>query len=382
MKRVLLIDPAANGKKIGSSSYNNGLVDALSSQCELTLAATVNYEKCERNIRVIKCFFPFSNTMKRGIFRTTVRLFEYTAAYIFITYKVFKNRYDVIHIQWLLCYPIDIIFLKILKKRVGKIVYTAHNVLPHVDGEKKIKRLRKIYGISDVILVHGEAIKKEFERFFPEFIDKVFIQYHGEYYQLSTTYDKSKIDSDLISKISEYKLVFLFSGNIFYNKGLDRLVKIWLKEFYNEPVLLIITGEQSVQYKEYDILKNQVDNCPNIIRFKDFVDTNTFNFLASSSDVMVLPYRHASMSAVIFTAACFNKLVLTTNVGAIPEYLENNIDSIICESDDDSISSAMKKIINNLDKSRISKMGETLGENIQRKYSWENIASYLTSYIY
>ncbi|NBI71144.1 glycosyltransferase [Clostridiaceae bacterium] len=382
MKRVLLIDPAANGRWVSGSSYNNGLVNSLSSKCELTLAAAVDYELMERNIKLMNCFFKHSNTMKRGTLRSVIRLWEYVRGYIEIFCNLKRNNYDVIHIQWLLCYPLDALFVKYMKRHTGLLVYTAHNVLPHIDGEKQYKILMKIYACMDKILVHGENIKKEFQAYYPQLSDRVFIQHHGEYFNLSTQYDSSAIDRVLSEKIRQYKYIFLFSGNIFYNKGLDMLVNIWLTYFTNQNALLIITGEQTSTYKEYDRKKNEIDQCDNIIRFEGFVDTNLFNFLANTCDVMIMPYRHASMSAVIFTAACFKKTVITTNVGALSEYLEDGTDSIICSPDEESLYNALYTVMQSRKREEMKEMGERLSEHIHDKYSWEQIAEQLFKMIY
>lgn len=160
------------------------------------------------------------------------------------------------------------------------------------------------------------------------------------------------------------------------------LVNIWLTYFTNQNALLIITGEQTSTYKEYDRKKNEIDQCDNIIRFEGFVDTNLFNFLANTCDVMIMPYRHASMSAVIFTAACFKKTVITTNVGALSEYLEDGTDSIICSPDEESLYNALYTVMQSRKREEMKEMGERLSEHIHDKYSWEQIAEQLFKMIY
>lgn len=382
MKKVLLIDPAANGRWVSGSSYNNGLVNSLSSKCELTLAAAVDYEMMDRNIKLVNCFFRHSNTMKRSVSRSIIRLLEYIRGYIEIFDNVKRNRYEVIHIQWLLCYPLDVIFIRYLKRHTKLLVYTAHNVLPHIDGERQYRILMKIYSCMDKILVHGEAIKKEFETYYPQLSNRVWIQYHGEYFNLSTRYKSSEIDSAICERLRQFNHIFLFSGNIFYNKGLDMLIDVWLAYFTDQDALLIITGEQTSSYKEYDQKKNEIDQCGNIIRFEGFVNTNLFNFLADTCDVMVMPYRHASMSAVIFTAARFKKTIITTNVGAMSEYLEDGTDSIICDPNKESLRNALCTAIHSLDREKLKEMGEQLSEHIHKKYSWDRIAEQLLERIY
>jgi glycosyltransferase involved in cell wall biosynthesis len=170
-------------------------------------------------------------------------------------------------------------------------------------------------------------------------------------------------------------------GFHFFNKGTDRLIHIWKEKFLNEDAMLLIIGKISNDYEE---LKNEVRNInarDNVVVIDKYVDDNLLNFAVYKSKCIILPYRHASMSGVIYSAAEYSKPVLCTNVGALPEYLEDGVDSFVCNNDDISLEMRLREIIN-IDSSQLKIMGEKLNDDIHRKYSWDNITKDLFEKIY
>lgn len=376
--RVLLIDPwgVAN-----TSEYLNGLIYGLSKKTELTVFTNCYFElKVETNATINKIFFHKSEKMKNGKLRKILRGIEYIRGYrMIINYLKTHEKFDVIHINWLLMYSLDIYFLKILKKYTNEIVYTAHNVLPHISGEKYFTKLNEIYELVDRIILHGYAIKQEFEGYFPKSVKKIYIQKHGCNLMPSTGYDEKSIPDHIKRKLEAYEKKFIFFGNIFYNKGIDRIVRAWKSQW--DDTLLIVAGKRDGEYVSLDELDDKLKNTNNILNIDGFVADNLLNYLISNSTVIVLPYRHASMSGVIFTAADFKKTVLCTNVGALPEYLEDGVDSFVVDNNDQAIINKLDKL-RNFENDLLIKMGERLNSNIISKCSWEIVTSKLVDECY
>ncbi len=368
-KNVLLIDPWGVH---GAERYLNGLVNGLSSITNLTLITNKYYEEIEEvEYKVVKLFFPKSENMNSCIKRKVLRGLEYINAYKKIIKYLDKKHFDIIHINWLLMYSVDQYFLKALKRKCDVLVYTAHNVIPHVDGEKKICVLRKIYKIADKIILHGNIIKDEFDEIYPEFSDKVYIQKHGAGLQLDTFYNESEIPNYIVDKVSNYNRVFLFIGNIFYNKGVDRLIPIW--ETVSKENLLIIVGKVQKGYAELENYLDRIEEINNIMFIGEYVSDNVANYLIAKSDLLLMPYRHASMSAVVFTAASFAKTVWCTKVGALEEYLNEDI-SFLTDNTEEKISESLRYICEFVQKDKLEIMGKRLQKYIQETCSWECIA--------
>ena len=175
-------------------------------------------------------------------------------------------------------------------------------------------------------------------------------------------------------KIEKYKKIFICFGYIFEDKGIDRVVYLWNNEWKN--TLLIIAGKTDKAYSELnDVLMKK--NLDNLLFLNRFVDNNTLNYLIDKSDIIVLPYRKASMSGVVFTACDFSKTILTTKVGAISEYLINGIDSFVVNNDDLELHKKIEDIVNNISCEQLSTMGIALHTNINNTCSWDVITTKL-----
>ncbi len=381
--KVLYLDPRGVDS---TGNYTKGLTSALSSLVDLTVITNYYFEKPvnNSNYHLIKGFFRVSEHMKKNTLRKITRGIEYIFEYKKIISYINKNHFNIIHINWLLFYTMDIRFLKTIKRILikrndaCKIVYTAHNVLPHVNGTKSIEQLRKIYNLVDVIILHGESIKKEFVQYFPEYESKVFIQYHGANENININYNINKIDKKLIDEVSKFNKHYIYFGNIFFNKGLDILLNIWCNSFKASDIQLISAGRITEKYESLEKAMALAKQNKNVL-ILDHVDDNTLNYLINISSLIIMPYRHASMSGVVFTAADFSKTVLTTDKGAIKEYLVNNYDSFIVT--ENQLENQLKKI-SVMDNKDLEQMGARLHEDIYSKFSWHNIAVSLVNQCY
>jgi len=151
----------------GPGAYTYSLCNALAKHgLDVRLITNQYYEYDElSNFEIIKIFFRYSEKMKYSKFRKMIRGIEYIMNMTRLLHIYINEKPDIIHIQWLLLYQFDFFWLKILKfmlrKSKTKLVLTAHNVLPHVNGYRYRKILMKIYSQFDAIIVHDEVLKAQ-----------------------------------------------------------------------------------------------------------------------------------------------------------------------------------------------------------------------------
>ena len=378
--KVLLIDPWGTRN---TAEYLNGLIFGLSENVDLTVFTNCYADiYIESDATIIKRFFKISERLPQSWkIRKIIRGFEYIQAYRKIILLARNDHYDIVHINWLLKYDVDIKFIKEIKKYCNKIVYTAHNAIPHINGEQSIAKLTEIYNEVDEIIVHGESIKKELCDIFLGIENKVHIQRHGCILRERSEISEDWIPSNILEKIIRYSKVFLCCGAIFPNKGTDRLLKLWLENHFDEDAILIIAGRKSTSFTEFDSLNKQVKSEDNIIILDEYVDEKVMNGLINKANAIVLPYRHASMSGVIFTAAWFSKTVICTDVGSIAEYLEPEQDSLVCGNSSEELN-RMINIAIKMDSCDLEAMGIRLNKNICSKCDWNAIGKSTVTNIY
>lgn len=370
--KLLVIDPW--GIKT-LAPYTNGFCYGLSFSCDLTLATNHFYEnKTDADYRIYKLFFKKSEQMKDSLLRRIIRGFEYLRAYRKITKIVKREKFDAIEIEWCLMYRIDPFLIKRLKK-YAPVIYKAHNVIPHEHGERKIGSLNKVYNVADYIVLHGKTIRDELVSLFPS-IDqnKIIVQPFGTF-EIDTSFKPNLLPVDLVKKVNEYRKRFIFFGGLFYNKGVDRLINIWI-ENPDRDALLIVAGKSSSDYHELQELKPVICNAKNILFLDEFVDDNTLNYLINASQAVILPYRHASMSGVLFTSAAFSKPVLCTDAGSLSEYFKDGEHGLLVHNDDHSLRDGINKLIRTGNHD-LQKKGDSFNRYIVSSFSWIQIAKQL-----
>ena len=371
-KKVVFIDPWGTNN---TGDYLNGILSGLQRRVDLEVFTNQYFECLSDEIVLHRVFFKKSERMKNGILRSVIRACEYIAAYRkIVSYLKKRKKVDVVHINWLLLYSVDPFFLKKIKKYTDKLILTAHNVIPHINGEKKVGQLRKIYSLFDTVIVHGNCIRDEFASYFPEMVNKVYVQTMGANLRTETGYDPAAVPAGIVEKVSQYKKICIAFGLVFYNKGFDRLIAGW--DAMPNDVLLIVCGKTDENYAELERALEKNGELPNLLYLNGYVPNDTLNYLIAASDLVALPYRHASMSGVLFTAVDFEKTVVCTDVGSLSEYLDEG-DSFLCENTDGSIVEKIAGIYRDYTPEKIKELGKRYSERVKRECSWQSIADKL-----
>ncbi|MCQ2533758.1 MAG: glycosyltransferase family 4 protein [Clostridia bacterium] len=380
--KVLYIDPWC---KTGTNLYNYSasLSSELAKSCDVTLLTPFCSERIEvANLKHIHMFFLLSDKMRIGYVRKIIRGIEYLFSYLVILFMAVLSNYDVIHVEWPLVYSCDYFIFSLLKKNCRLFVLKAHNVLPHSTGEKYLEVFRKIYKVPDIILVHGEGIKKSFSKLYPEYASKIRIQRHGYNLNSDIGFDDKLIDLAIKEKVNKYSRVYLFCGFIHYDKGVDRLVEFWVNDLKNKDSLLIVSGAIDENYSnDFESCVVAMNNCENACLISGFADTNLFNFLIYHCDLVLLPYREGSMSGVAFSAAEFSKPILSTNFGSISDYIVDEENSFIVDDFND-FKSVLMNVDCNYTNEELAAMGRELNMYFREKYDWKKIADSLVNDVY
>lgn len=412
-RKILIVDIwAEQGTNL--HRYAAGLAAGASKYADVTLAAPYSFVRPDgHSYKVIRTFFPFSSRMKKGFVRKVIRGAEYIHGYCRLARIAKKQKYDVIQVEWPLRYKLDARLYRNLKKGCRLFVYKAHNVLPHSSGDNYIEQMREIYEIADLILIHGRnIIEHEFVALFPEFKHKLVVQRHGINEPRDLSYDIETIDPALVARVqavhaagakaepatdgntdlscalrdnavheageTAFRAVgepkmYLFFGDIHEDKGLDRLVEIWLRDFADSDSLLVICGRQVGSYPAMQRLASAMSACPNLIHLKGFIPDKDLNFLVSSCDIVVLPYRKAYMSNVVFACVEFSKPFLATDFGALREYADDGKDGFIVANETEQIRKKLLEIETGESREHLAEMGASLKEHFERAHRWEVI---------
>ena len=229
--------------------------------------------------------------------------------------------------------------LRLVKKNHHtKIICIADNVLPHEKrfGDKQFTS----YFIKpvDAFITMSEKVMKDLRLFTNKPAQKLV---HPLYDNFGDRIDKTEARKHLQIDLNDK--IILFFGFIREYKGLDILLEAMALLKYQIPGTkfqipkLLIAGEFYKDRKIYDdvIEKHQLQS--NIILHTNFIADSEVKYYLSAADFVIQPYRSATQSGVTPLAYHFEKPMLVTNVGGLPDLVPDGKVGLIAEPDPPSI---------------------------------------------
>lgn len=272
-----------------------------------------------------------------------------------------RENFDILHCvgnnPW-------IVFLNFLSRKKTPVLHTLHEPYPFSKHSKyrilrhKLKARLLIYSSSHIILPSVTSYNRFIDNFKIKSNHVSIIPFGPlEIYRAYSSQGIKKQDN-----------VVLYYGNISSYKGIEVLLSA-MQLIANDKnrLKLIIAGEGSFSYSippaivDMQLINRHLSN-------KEIADLNEI------ATVVVCPYLSASQSGVVMTSFAFDNPVIATNVGALPEFVDDNVTGIIIEPNNPvMLSNTIKYLFENLN--TIEKMRA----NINLKYSaskksWTHIA--------
>ncbi|MDO8727134.1 MAG: glycosyltransferase family 4 protein [Candidatus Methanoperedens sp.] len=332
----------------GMNHYVSQLTNAISKREDVVVIAPVGIER-KNFLKYVKIIELELGTVIKKFFINTFLL---TRPIKFLN-TIYKEDPDIIHCNdcplWLS------LFLPFLIKY--PIVTTIHDVNPHI-GRRKFDQIigKNIHlRFSDCLIVHGKKAKEELNT-----NKKCYIIPHGDY---------SFFLNDRKDDIDEEENSILFFGRIEKYKGLEYLIEA-VSHISNDfpEIKLIIAG--SGHLRGY---KNNILNDKNFEVHNRYIPDEEVPSFFQRAKIVVLPYIEGTQTGIIPIAYAFKKPVIVTDVGSIPEIVENGKTGFIVPSKDaNALAEAIIKLL------RDDKLRKQMGENAHRKMkeelSWDKIA--------
>ena len=291
-------------------------------------------------------------------------LYHPTSLLIFRDFIKKMNEFkpDVIHLQ-LGGSIVDFALLPFLKRY--PLVATFHDVKLHTGENSWWANLIRCWErkYSNQIIVHGEKLKEQMIKEYGLPNEKVHAIPIGEHEVAPfKIYEREDIKED--------GNLILFFGRIWKYKGLEYLIKaepMITKEMPDAKIIVAGTGEDFKKYEE------MMMNRDNFIVHNRYIPYKEGAELFQRCSVVALPYIDASQSGVIPTAYGFKKPVVVTNVGSIPEIVDDGVTGfIVPPKNPEALAEAIVKLLK--DEKLRKEMGENAYKKLKTDLSWDKIA--------
>lgn len=354
--KIIYVDPMSyNNLSIYDRSLLNNIKDIKKIYFCNTKLEFENFE--DTNIEKIYVY-----SQKKGI----LKILSYVRSQLLLFLYVLKNNVDLIHVQWVKLPYFDYLLYKVLKKvRKVKIIFTAHNILPHDTGMNHKKNYSKIYNMMDKIIVHSLKTKEEIINKFEISEDKIKVIPHGllDIKKESAQEKKLKIRKD-------NEKIYSFIGYLNEYKGIDFLIDAWKESEIlknSKDIRLIIAGKGNVDFKGIE----EIENVTVINRFLEDFELDS---IIKETDLFILPYRKISQSGVLLSILNERKPVLVSDEGGLTDPFEyGKIGWIMKEKSSESLKKCLEKISLNGNELEIIKKNDDVWEKIADTYDWKKI---------
>lgn len=221
-----------------------------------------------------------------------------------------------------------------------KVLFLCHNVLPH-DKYPFSKLLTRItlYSGNYFIVHSGEDEKK-----LVNLINKCrYLKSILPTFNVFRFEDLSKDVAKTLLNIEMNTKVVLFFGFVREYKGLMYLIEALPQIVQRIPdIKLLIVGDFYTDKEIYIQKINDLGLHNYILIFDSYIPDKEVGRYFSACDIVVLPYTSATQSGIVQIAYGFNKPVIVTDVGGLPEVVKNGETGYIVKSKDiDDISKAV-----------------------------------------
>lgn len=369
---VAMTDISGRG---GQSQQTFCLAQALAPRVDLLYLVTRQFEFAGKRYSFrVKNILATTHDKKSKFLKGIVSVFNLWR----ILFTLVKYRPQLYHFHDTKIPIADALLLHLLRRLGIKIVYEAHNVIPH-EADNMSGALRKIYTLTHATIVHAQANKDDLVKEYRMDPGKLHVIPGGSYTAFYDDYIPDTAKSRLKQELGMAPEIFtlIFFGYIRAYKGLDLLLQAFaLLQTRKIPVQLAIVGEPVEDFCKYDRLLKSLPKPEHVLLKLEYVDTSLASRYLMASDVVVLPYRNVHQSGVVYIAYAHRCPVIATRVGGLPELIEEGKSGLLIPPDDiDSLGLAIESLVR--EPGRAREMGEYAFRLSTEKHawSWNNAAS-------
>lgn len=268
---------------------------------------------------------------------------------------------DVVHYQWLTLPGVDAALLPALRPRV----MTAHYVLPPRPGRRQLAAARRAFGVMDAVIAHSEHGARRLRDQVGLEADRVRVVHHGAFDYLTRLPEEKPLAPELEGADGP---VILFFGLLRPYKGLDTLLRAFRRI---EGAELWIAGKPRM---DVEPLRRLAAEAPGRVRFLTrFVEDAEIPAIFRRADVVVLPYRDAEHSGVLYTGLAFGKPLVLTAVGGFPEVAAQGAAQLVPSEDPDALALALAELVR--DGAARAELGAAAARAAAGPYSWDSAAA-------
>lgn len=216
----------------------------------------------------------------------------------------------------------------ISKNKQLKRISVMHNIIPHEQRWGDTFLARYFVKQAQAFVVMSAAVGKDLQQFVDEQpISLIPHPIYDHYGPLST-----KNKSSVLLELDPEQHYVMFFGFIRKYKGLDILLKAMADvRIQSLKIKLIVAGEYYEEAQFYLDLIDELGIAEQVILKTEYIANEEVRHYFAMADLLVQPYRTATQSGISQMAYHFEKPMLVTKVGGLPEIVSHGNSGYVVE---------------------------------------------------
>ena len=240
------------------------------------------------------------------------------------------------------------------------------NVIPHERRPGDRLLTRYFIGAVQAFVVMSRAVGQDIRQFTQskpvKYIPHPIYDNYGPLSERTEAIQKLGLD--------EGQRYLLFFGFIRAYKGLDLLLRALAeKEVRKLGVKLIVAGEFYEEEERYRAIVEEEGLRNQVIFRNGYIPNEEVRYYFGAADIVVQPYKTATQSGISQLAFHFQKPMIVTRVGGLPEIVKHGKEGYVVDVEADAIAEA---IVDFYENSRQAAMEKAVKAG-QARYSWANL---------
>jgi glycosyltransferase involved in cell wall biosynthesis len=235
--------------------------------------------------------------------------------------RIRRERPDAVILQWWVPYwAFALASVAFLLRRFTsvKVVFICHNVLPHEGSIVDSVLTRLALGQGQYFILQSQKDLSDLKALLPhaQAVRTVLPLYDTDHWNAME-------EAAAKEALGLTGPVMLYFGFVRKYKGLEYLIRALPEVLRNIAAQLLIVGEFWEDRDAYLQMIKELGLQQHVTIVDRYVPNEEIGLYFSAADVVVLPYVDATQSAVVSLAYAFDKPVITTAVGGLPEVVRD-----------------------------------------------------------
>ncbi|HHJ49666.1 MAG TPA: glycosyltransferase [Phaeodactylibacter sp.] len=263
---------------------------------------------------------------------------------------------------------------KVKKNKHTRIVCIADNIIPHEHRPGDQALTRYFIKTVDAFVVMSRSVGKELESFDADkpwkYVPHPVYDHYGK--KVSRKEACTFLNLEPFGKCkNEHTRYILFFGFIRKYKGLDILINSMADARLRKmPVKLLVAGEFYEDEKKYRELVSRLGLEDKIIFRNEYIPQDEVRYYFGAADIVAQPYRSATQSGISQLACHFEKPMLVTRVGGLPEIVPHGKAGYVTDVSAPAVAEALVDFFEN---NRAAEM-EAFVKEYKKQFSWSTLA--------